>query len=309
MGRVLYLWIRYYTILLVVFDVVQIHSFAIPGVATKDVCLAMDPTIRIVGAISLWTIEIIMQLRIYALFDRSRKLAIFNAAAFLVSVIAFIVILVVNAIRRPALIASASAVGLPLPGCPVVNDDMKWMQWIPPTVFELILFVQALYKSYTSTSARCKLYQRVSLEDILVHDHMLYFLGISSLLILNNMMVVSATRIPWFGLAPFHSAMGIMTCRMLLHLFKFTSVNLEGGFKSAGDIQTQVLRNAGIRIGSEDMDDHTWNIQNAEDVRISGSSVDADRLSWTSYENDTTLELGNMGFGPVAGPSRQGPIR
>jgi hypothetical protein len=35
----------------------------------------MDPTIRVVGAISLWAIEIVMQLRVYALFNCSRKVS------------------------------------------------------------------------------------------------------------------------------------------------------------------------------------------------------------------------------------------
>ena len=38
----------------------------------------MDPTIRVVGAISLWAIEIIMQLRIYAIFDCSKKVSVWR---------------------------------------------------------------------------------------------------------------------------------------------------------------------------------------------------------------------------------------
>ena len=39
-------------------------------------CLVMDPTIRVVGAVSLWAIEIVMQLRVYALFNCSRKVGL-----------------------------------------------------------------------------------------------------------------------------------------------------------------------------------------------------------------------------------------
>ncbi|PPR00146.1 hypothetical protein CVT24_008953 [Panaeolus cyanescens] len=187
LGRALYLWIRYYTILLVTFDVVQIHSFAIPGVATKAVCIAMDPTTRTLGAISLWSIEIIMQLRIYALFHSSKKLALFNGLCFLLSIAAFIYILVINAIRRPALIAKA--IGLPLPGCPAVNGFVQWAQWIPGTF-----------------SSPCTFFAEVPLNS------------------------------------PFHASMGIMTCRMLLHLFKFTSGNFEGETKSDGNRRTVAFK-------------------------------------------------------------------
>lgn len=65
--------IRYYTIMLLIFDVVQIHSFAIKGVPSKRLCVIIDPIVRIVGAISLWAVEIVMQLRIYAMYDCSKK--------------------------------------------------------------------------------------------------------------------------------------------------------------------------------------------------------------------------------------------
>jgi len=39
-------------------------------------CIAMDSIIRVVGALSLWAIEIVMQMRIYALYRCSRKVDI-----------------------------------------------------------------------------------------------------------------------------------------------------------------------------------------------------------------------------------------
>lgn len=86
--------IRYYSIALLIFDVTQIHLFTRPGITSETVyvhyllmvltfndlflsrCVAMDSIIRIVGAISLWSVEIIMQLRIYALFKSSKKVYI-----------------------------------------------------------------------------------------------------------------------------------------------------------------------------------------------------------------------------------------
>ena len=68
-----YFQIRYYTILLLICDVLQIHSFTIKGVPNKELCVIVDPLTRLAGAISLWAVEIIMQLRIYALYDCSKK--------------------------------------------------------------------------------------------------------------------------------------------------------------------------------------------------------------------------------------------
>ena len=41
-------------------------------------CVVFDMVLRIAGAIALWAIEIIMQLRVYALFGCSRKVYFFK---------------------------------------------------------------------------------------------------------------------------------------------------------------------------------------------------------------------------------------
>lgn len=46
---------------------------------TLSSCVAMAPVTRIVGAISLWSAEIIMQLRIYALYGWSKKVRMSSA--------------------------------------------------------------------------------------------------------------------------------------------------------------------------------------------------------------------------------------
>jgi hypothetical protein len=196
-GRFMFFWIRYYTIILLIFDAVQVHSFTLPWVRTRELCLAADPTIRIVGAISLWSVEIIMQLRIYALFNRSKKVI-------------------------------APYIELPLIGCPAVNDPGQRAIWVPATMYEFLLFGFALYKAATSSTALIKLNHRLSLTAVLLRQNMLYFLVIGCILVFNNLMNVGATPVPWFGFGPFHASIGIATSRMLIHLRKFSSENLEG---------------------------------------------------------------------------------
>ena len=117
-------------------------------------CLAADPVTRIVGAISLWSVEIIMQMRIYVLYNRSKKVSLYrqcfftysftdpwatinqvaliNSILFIVSISAFIAILTINAIHRKSLISSV--ISLPLKGCPTINSSpIAWTLWIPRT--------------------------------------------------------------------------------------------------------------------------------------------------------------------------------
>ena len=84
---------------------------------------------RVFGALSLWPIEIIMQLRIYALFNRSKPIAVLNATLFVMSIIAFCIILAHNVNELAAKIGSAKA--LPIPGCPAVHVELEWAQWVP----------------------------------------------------------------------------------------------------------------------------------------------------------------------------------
>ncbi|TEB21211.1 hypothetical protein FA13DRAFT_146164 [Coprinellus micaceus] len=198
-GRTAYLFVRYYTVILLIFDVLQIHTFAIPGVTSNTVCVAIDPTTRMAGAISLWAIEVIMQVRIYALYDCSKKVAIFNAFLFVCSIAGFLTLLVINAMRRASLIASA--IRLPLPGCPAINGGTGWALWLPASGFEFILFAFVVYKSVRSLALKIRIGDRKSLGAILIADNMYYFLGITVILAFNNAMAAGATKvIPWFQL-------------------------------------------------------------------------------------------------------------
>jgi len=219
-SKFMFLWIRYYSLTLLIFDVTQIHLFARPGITSDDLCVAMDSIIRVVGAISLWSIEIIMQLRVYALYNCSKKVAFFNGVLFLGSIAGFCWVLVHNAQRRRAVIADA--IHLPLPGCPSIHTGVEWLQWVPATVYEGILFGFALYKTLKSTASRVLRGAKLSLYSLLLRDNLFYFFGIALLLVFNNLMVVGVTRIPWFSYSPFHAAMGILTTRMLLNIRKAT---------------------------------------------------------------------------------------
>ncbi|KAK0457031.1 uncharacterized protein EV420DRAFT_1551036 [Desarmillaria tabescens] len=223
-GKIMFLWVRYYSIALLLFDTVQIHVFSIPGITSDNLCVAMDSIIRVVGAISLWSVEIIMQLRVYALFKCSKKVAVINGLLFAGSIAGFLWILVHNAVRRRAVIADA--IHLPLPGCPVVHSGIEWAQWVPATAFEGVLFGFALFKTLESTAGRIQKKRSVSLYSLLLRDNILYFWAISCILVFNNLMVVGVTKIPWFSYSPFHAAVGVLTTRMLLNLQKAASLEI-----------------------------------------------------------------------------------
>ncbi|KAK0237221.1 hypothetical protein EDD85DRAFT_908007 [Armillaria nabsnona] len=222
-GKIMFLWIRYYSISLLLFDALQIHVFSIPGVPSDNLCVAVDAITRITGAISLWSVEIVMQLRVYALFKCSKRVAVINGFLFASSIAAFLWILIHNVERQGAVIADA--VQLPLAGCPSIHPGIEWAQWIPATAYEIILFSFAIVKTFgfmlnNMTRGHRQLER---LRSILLRDNILYFLAISCILVLNNLMAVGVTKIPWFSFGPFHAAVGVLTTRMLLNLHKAAS--------------------------------------------------------------------------------------
>ncbi|KAI4526186.1 hypothetical protein K525DRAFT_259803 [Schizophyllum commune Loenen D] len=217
-GKYMFLWIRYYSIALLLFDVTQIHVFTIPGVTNDTVCVAMDTIIRVVGAIALWSIEIVMQLRIYALYDCSKTIAIVNGAMFIASIGTFLWILIHNAMGRSAVIADV--IHLPLPGCPSIHTGIEWAQWVPATAFEAVLFFFALHKTLHSTAQRFRRGERISLYQLVLRDQIIYFFLVTVLLVFNNLMVVGVTKIPWFSYSPFHAALGVLTTRMMINTRK-----------------------------------------------------------------------------------------
>ncbi|KAJ7738977.1 hypothetical protein B0H16DRAFT_1569397 [Mycena metata] len=245
-SKVMFFWIRYYSIALLLFDVIQIHVFARPGITNNNLCVAMDTIIRVVGAVSLWSVEIIMQLRVYALYSCSKRIAAINLVLFAGSIVGFMWILIYNHSRRAGVIANV--IHLPLPGCPSVHSGIEWAQWVPATIYEGILFGFALYKTFESTLTSLRKDGTLSIYTLLLRDNILYFFGITALLVFNNLMVVNVTHIPWFSYGPFHAAVGIMTSRMLINLRKVVSQDvipsLSLGLPSDG---SATLNNGGHR--------------------------------------------------------------
>ncbi|KAF9461372.1 hypothetical protein BDZ94DRAFT_1127073, partial [Collybia nuda] len=157
-----FLQIRYYSIALLIFDATQIHLFAHPGITsqTTPVLIISYFELGITGAISLWSVELIIQLRIYALFSCSRKVPYVNFVLFPGPVAGFLGVLVYNATRHKEIIKDA--MHLPLPGCPSTRVGIEWVQWVPATAFEFVLFFWSLYKTIQTAAIRICIGNRVS---------------------------------------------------------------------------------------------------------------------------------------------------
>ncbi|KAJ7762104.1 hypothetical protein B0H16DRAFT_1719148 [Mycena metata] len=260
-SKVMFFWVRLFhgiresrmrtttpSIMLLLFDVIQIHVFAIPGITNKNLCVAMDTIIRVVGAVLLWSVELIMQLRIYALYGCSKRIATLNLLLFVASIAAFLWILIHNHAHRASVIAGVLPLGIPAAS---VHSGIEWAQWVPAAIYEVILFGFALYKTLESTivSVRYGYGQdrRLSIYGLLLRDNVFYFFGVAGLLVFNNLMVLRS---------PFHAAVGILTSRMMINLRKATSHEPPGltsasAFGSAGTLGIQ-------NSARHEFEEHRW---------------------------------------------------
>ncbi|KAI5828236.1 hypothetical protein K523DRAFT_244942 [Schizophyllum commune Tattone D] len=202
-GKAIYLWIQW---------LARIH----PAMTNPMLCIIMDPVDRLSGAVLLWSVEIIMQLRIYAIYERSAKVAYVNILLFLISIAGFFYVLITNVLLRED--AIKHVLDLPLMGCPAIQTATEWAQWLPATIFEGILFGFVLYRSFRINFRNLRAGRGVSLYEVIIKDQIRYWVGISTLLVLCNLMVVGTTKIPWFGFGPFHAGLGVSTTRMLLNI-------------------------------------------------------------------------------------------
>ncbi|KAJ7152723.1 hypothetical protein C8R43DRAFT_950723 [Mycena crocata] len=128
-----------------------------------------------IGISVLWStqeLSVILQLRIYALYNGSPRIAALIVSAFLVEVVAVVGIV-------------AEAVGN-LVRCKITDvPPWLWVFWVAVTSFELLLCILAIYKGYERLPVLGHSPHRQVLQDILVRDSVLYYLGIQIVYIVN----------------------------------------------------------------------------------------------------------------------------
>ncbi|PPQ92205.1 hypothetical protein CVT25_008979 [Psilocybe cyanescens] len=229
------MWIRYYTIFLVAFDVLQIHSFAIPGVITRELwvltsytafillttelrshrSLYDDEDLRLVQSFKESECDLtISDMRKLIIRSECLKIAVINIVLFIISVGLFLWIMIVNAIQRKVMIDGLRQ--LPPRGCPSINGGSQWALWMPGAHFMLLL------KPAVKLNDELMVLAAMSFEFVLFGFAVFKaFVSTSALAQINEraslISVLLSENILYFAI-PFHAAMGIVTGRMIIHL-------------------------------------------------------------------------------------------
>ncbi|TFK47652.1 hypothetical protein OE88DRAFT_1665918 [Heliocybe sulcata] len=171
-GKALFFINRYYVLGSVIFNNYVVFSSHLSD--TVGLCVRWIQWQGCTGIISTMVVEIILQLRLYALYQLNRGVLVFMCCAFIVSVSAGVTIMALVLLRL-------SANSQIIPGIvfciPVNAPSFFYAFWIPTLAFESLLCGLALYKAFKDFRSRSTVFQSGRhIIKVLIRDSVVYYL-------------------------------------------------------------------------------------------------------------------------------------
>ncbi|EPQ50400.1 hypothetical protein GLOTRDRAFT_133953 [Gloeophyllum trabeum ATCC 11539] len=182
-GKVLFLTNRYYVLASVIFNNYvlftthlsdSVHSYNFRPSLAANSCVTWFRWQGTTGLLVSMIAEIILQLRLYALYHLNRRVLVLMCGAFLVSAGTAAVIMGMVLAR----ISAHSGLIPGLPFCIPVNVP-SWFYtfWIPTLGFESLLCALALFRAFKDFRSRTSLFQSGRhIVKILIRDSVIYYL-------------------------------------------------------------------------------------------------------------------------------------
>ncbi|KAJ7101349.1 hypothetical protein B0H15DRAFT_409267 [Mycena belliarum] len=186
MGKALFVINRYYTLISVIINNYSLFSPTL----TDSVSLRFFHWQGWTGLIACMIAEVILQMRLYALYLLNKKVLALMVATFLVSS-------ATSAVIMGKALSGITANAHLIPGVtfcvPFGVPDYFFAFWIPIIGFESLLCGLALFRGFQTFRASGSLYQSGRhLVTILIRDSVLYFLVMFATYFTNMLMWVSA---------------------------------------------------------------------------------------------------------------------
>lgn len=171
-GKVLFLINRYYSLFSVIFNNYGFFSTTL----SDSFCLHFFKWQGWTGLIACIIAEMILQMRIYAMYSLNKKVLI-------CMVISFIASISTSAWIMGTVVGSVNAKAIKIPGgtfcMPGTVQTNFFIFWIPMLAFECLLCGLALFRGFQTFRSEGTLYQNGRhLVGILIRDSILYFLVI-----------------------------------------------------------------------------------------------------------------------------------
>ncbi|KAJ7260104.1 hypothetical protein C8J57DRAFT_483879 [Mycena rebaudengoi] len=188
MGKVLFIINRYYTLICVV-----VNNYALFSPTLSDsVSLRFFHWQGWTGLIACMIAEVILQMRLYALYFLNKKVLALMVVTFIISSTSSAVIM--GTVLSGITARSQPIPGIPLRFCiPVGVPSYFFAFWIPIIAFESLLCALALYRGFQTFKASGSAFQSGRhLVAILIRDSVLYFLVMFATYLTNMLVWASA---------------------------------------------------------------------------------------------------------------------
>jgi len=186
--KVLYLWNRYFGLLAILLDLITY----IDGILTSKACFAWYTFQLFSSCLIIWTLQIIMQIRLWTLYDCSRKILVFMGLAFLSEVIAMTTIFGVMAQGTIVVSSMGACMFLKVPNLGVAF-------WIPSLIYEGFLLGLAVIAAYAQLerigSWDIRTWDMRRLANVVLRDNILYFLTTITLYLATVIMLLKLSPI------------------------------------------------------------------------------------------------------------------
>ncbi|KAJ7431246.1 hypothetical protein B0H11DRAFT_2131577 [Mycena galericulata] len=173
MGKVIFVINRYYTLISLIINNYALFSPTL----TDSFCLRFFQWQGWTGLIACMIAEVILQMRLYALYFLNKKVLALMVVAFLASSAS-------SAVIMGKVLSGLAARSHPIPSMPTFCYPVAtsvpsyfFAFWIPIIAFESLLCGLALYRGFQTFRASGTLFQSGRhLVSILIRDSVLYFL-------------------------------------------------------------------------------------------------------------------------------------
>ncbi|KAI0371713.1 hypothetical protein BV20DRAFT_1051330 [Pilatotrama ljubarskyi] len=239
LSRLLFLWVRLFGIVLLTvnFGVTMTggHSVQVGYKSCRHSSNRSnyDPTRRCefyfywegtAGSLMMWSVHVILQLRIYAMYRGSKRLAIFNIVFFIAEIITILIVY-----NYGISIGTTLATPPGLTGCYGITTSFLFSIWLPALAFDMWLVVLALWKAVERSREGVVVNgQRLDLLAVLIRDNVIYFMVIALGLLANTIMWFAAPDGLAAAAVPIsHASMIISGSRLLLNLFEASHRSLN----------------------------------------------------------------------------------
>ncbi|TBU21656.1 hypothetical protein BD311DRAFT_771802 [Dichomitus squalens] len=207
----LYIFNRFFPLVWLVLDMIP---FTRSGVVSTKVCIIYLSVDDFVILVSTLAVQIILQLRVYALYDKSRRVRLFLVCCWLAEVTVMAILIGITM----ANISDLPVVSTPT-GCYYSGIfSISALFWLPALVYEPILCLMVLWQAWdqdwtswfrravdrSGTSVRL---HQGRLFKVLARDSLIYFVAIFIELIINTVIWSHYNRyinivVPWAGVLP-----------------------------------------------------------------------------------------------------------